>query len=145
MTFGQAITTCFRKYADFTGRASRPEYWWFVLFTVIVSAALNIIGSTMSLGRFSMPMMSGYGDRYDYGLGSGTNVLSSLWSLAILLPALAVAVRRLRDSGRNWTNLFWVLLPVAGVIVLIVQLCKPSIAQTESTLPAPPPPVSPAV
>ena len=141
MTFGQSIAICFRKYADFTGRASRPEYWWFVLFTVLVSAALNVVGSMTTLGRFTMPMMGGYG--YNYGSGVGTNVLSSLWSLAILLPGLAVAVRRLRDSGRSWGNLFWALLPIAGLIVLIVQLCKPSLAQApETAAPAPAPPVA---
>ena len=149
MTFGQAIATCFRKYADFTGRAGRPEYWWFVLFGVLVGSGLNIIGSTTGMGRFTVPMMSGYGYHYITGDGFGTNVLSSLWSLAILLPSLAVAVRRLRDSGRSWGNLFWVLLPIAGVIVLIVQLCQPSIypptttttsTSTTTTTDAPPPP-----
>jgi uncharacterized membrane protein YhaH (DUF805 family) len=140
MTFGQAIATCFRKYADFTGRASRPEYWWFALFAGLVSIALNIVGSATSLGRFSLPVMNGYGYNYFNGVGSG-NVLTNLWSLAILLPSLAVAVRRLRDSGRSWGNLFWVLLPVVGAIILIVQLCQPSIAQsTTSPLPVPPPP-----
>ena len=142
MTFGQAIATCFRKYADFTGRATRPEYWWFVLFTFIVSTALSIVGSMMSFGTFRTPMMGYYG--YSYGSGYGTNILSSLWSLAILLPFLAVAVRRLRDSGRSWGNLFWALLPIVGLIILIVRLCQPSIA--DATTPAPPPPtVAPAV
>jgi uncharacterized membrane protein YhaH (DUF805 family) len=142
MTFGQAITTCFRKYADFTGRATRPEYWWFVLFTFIVSTALGIVGSTISFGAFRMPMMGGYG--YNYGSGYGTNILSSLWSLAVLLPGLAVAVRRLRDSGRGWGNLFWVLLPIAGLIILIVQLCQPSIPEAPASVPPPPPPAAPA-
>ena len=123
MTFGQAITVCFRKYADFTGRASRPEYWWFVLFTFMVSTAISVFGSVTSIGRFGMPMVDGYGSSYLGGYGY--NWLSSLWALAILLPSLAVAVRRLRDSGRSWGNLFWLLLPVAGVIILIVQLCQP--------------------
>jgi uncharacterized membrane protein YhaH (DUF805 family) len=139
MTFGQAIATCFRKYADFTGRASRPEYWWFLLFTVIVSTALSIIGSMTSLGRFTMPMMGGYGYNYGYGYGISSNILTSLWSLATLLPILAVAVRRLRDSGHSWGNLFWALLPIVGLIILIVRLCQPSLPQAaEPVAPAPP-------
>lgn len=139
MTFGQAIAICFRKYADFTGRASRAEYWWFVLFIFIVSTAISTFGSVTSIGRFGMPMMGAYPDTYGYG----NNTLSTLWSLAVLLPALAVAVRRLRDSGRGWGNLFWVLLPIPGLIVLIVQLCKPSLPELSVTNPAPPAPTAP--
>jgi uncharacterized membrane protein YhaH (DUF805 family) len=51
---------------------------------------------------------------------------AGVWSIAVLLPSLAVTVRRLRDAGRNWTELFWLLLPIAGAIVLIVHLCDAS-------------------
>ncbi len=142
MTFGQAIQTCFRKYADFTGRASRPEYWWFILFTALVSAALGIVGSVTALGSFGpLGMYNMMGGRYGGGYsGYGTSTLSELWSLAVLLPSLAVAVRRLRDSGRSWGNLFWILLPIVGLIILIVQLCQPSV--TDAATPAPPAPAA---
>ncbi|MEJ1231224.1 MAG: DUF805 domain-containing protein [Galbitalea sp.] len=122
MTFGQAIQTCFRKYADFTGRASRPEYWWFILFTALVSAALGIVGSVTALGSLApLGMYNMMGGRYGGGYsGYGTSTLSELWSLAVLLPSLAVAVRRLRDSGRSWGNLFWILLPSSDSCILIV-------------------------
>ncbi len=116
MTFAQSIETNFRKYAEFTGRASRPEFWWFVLFTTLVSAALNSLVLVTPNGSF------------DFGSG-----VSGLWSIAVLLPSLAVAVRRLRDAGRRWTELFWLLLPIAGVIVLIVHLCDPSIPVAVTT------------
>jgi uncharacterized membrane protein YhaH (DUF805 family) len=111
MTFPTAITTVFRKYADFSGRAARPEFWWFSLFGALVSAALN-----------SLNVLTPEGTVY---LGSS---LSGLWGLATLLPMLAVTVRRLRDAGFGWGHIFWVLLPVAGVVVLVVLLAQRSTA-----------------
>lgn len=91
MTFGESISTCFRKYAAFDGRASRSEYWWFVLFTFIASAATGII----------------------------SEALSALFSLAVLLPSLAVGARRLHDTDRSgWFLLLW-FIPILGWLVLI--------------------------
>lgn len=113
MTFPEAITTVFRKYADFSGRATRPEFWWFVLFTTLVSAALNTLTLVTPRGVIT--------------IGSS---LAGFWSIAVLIPTLAVAVRRLRDAGRDWPELFWLLLPIAGLIVLIVHLCDPTRPQS---------------
>ena len=109
MSFGEAIQTVFRKYAEFGGRASRPEFWWWTLFNLLVSAVLS------SCNAFSI------GDNSYFG-----TLLASIWGLAVLLPNLAVAVRRLRDAGHGWANLFWLLLPIAGIIVLIVYWTQPS-------------------
>ena len=125
MTFQQSIVTVFRKYAEFGGRASRPEFWWFVLFTTLVSAVLN-----------GANVLTPQGTIY---LGS---TLSGLWSLAVLLPSLAVTVRRLRDAGRSWAELFWLLLPLVGMIVLIVHLCDRSLVAPASTAPAPQPTIA---
>lgn len=122
MSFGRSIATAFRKYADFTGTAKRPEFWWFILFTALVQLALG-----------SLNVYTAQGTIY---AGSG---LSGPFSVGVLLPTLAVAVRRLRDAGRGWPELFWLLLPIAGLIVLIVHLCDPSresAAGTEVTPPA---------
>ncbi|MFY9329251.1 MAG: DUF805 domain-containing protein [Georgfuchsia sp.] len=92
MTFGEAISTCFSKYADFDGRASRAEFWWFFLFTFLASAAAGIVSQT----------------------------LSALFSLGVLLPSLAVGARRLHDTDRSgWFLLLW-LIPLIGWIVLLV-------------------------
>lgn len=99
MTFGQAIGTAFRKYADFDGRASRPEFWWFLLFTVLVWLALNSIFPG----------------------------LSAAWFFAVLLPSLAVSVRRLRDAGFAWPMIFLGLIPLAGIIILVVLYAQRSI------------------
>ena len=96
MTFQDAIRTCLSKYADFSGRATRPEYWWFVLFVVLVSAALSLISP----------------------------ILSGIFSLATLLPSLAAATRRLHDTNRSgWWQLIC-FIPVIGLIVILVFLAQ---------------------
>lgn len=111
MTFGQSIQTVFSKYAEFRGMASRSEFWWWILFTSLVSAALN--GFTM----------------WGFTLGSDISPGSSLagaWAIAVLVPTLAVTIRRLRDAGYEWGHIFWILLPLAGAIVLIVLCAQPT-------------------
>ena len=98
MTFGDSIKTCFSKYADFNGRASRSEFWWFALFNFLVSLVLGFI----------FPL------------------LSSVYSLAVLLPSLAVGARRLHDINKTgWLQLIW-LIPVLGWILLIYWAVQPS-------------------
>lgn len=117
MSFSEAIQTVFRKYADFSGRASRPEFWWWILFTVLVGAVLN-----------SLPIW-GFGPLWGFDPGDGgfspRASLAGAWALVVLVPNLAVTVRRLRDAGYSWANLFWIFLPVAGLIVLIVMCSQP--------------------
>ena len=109
MPFGTAISTGFRKYAEFDGRATRSEFWWFILFTVLVSSALGAFNVVTPSGQITV----------------GTS-LASVWSIATFIPTLAVAVRRLRDAGRRWPELFWILLPIAGIIVLVMRWCEPT-------------------
>jgi len=112
MSFGDSVTTVFRKYAEFTGRATRAEFWWFALFSALVSAGLGTLNILTPDGTIL--------------IGSS---LASAWSVLVLLPSLAVTVRRLRDAGHAWTELLWLLLPIAGLIVLIVRLCDPSVTR----------------
>ena len=137
MTFGQAIAICSRKYADFTGRAGRPEFWWFILFGFLVSAGLSIIDSAFAIPQLALPhageYLIGTPAQLDVADSPRGGILEDLWALAILLPTLAAAVRRLRDSGREWGNIFWILLPFAGAIVLIVQLVQPTTAEAPTT------------
>ena len=111
MTIKEAVTSVFQKYATFSGRARRSEYWYFTLFNTLISSALSVLGRNI------------------FGDGSSTNIftiLASLYSLAVFLPALAVTWRRLHDVGKSGANYFWVLLPVIGWIMLIVWLCRDS-------------------
>ena len=108
MTFGQSIKTCFTKYADFHGRATRAEYWWFVLFVGSVGFGASFIDCRL-LDQCE-----------DWG-----GALGWLWQIATLLPALAVGARRLHDIGRSG---WWLLLvlTIVGIIPLVVMACFPS-------------------
>lgn len=109
MSFGDAIATCLKKYATFSGRASRPEFWWFVLFTVLVEIVAGILDNALGL---------------KYGAGFG--VLGTIAWLAFLLPSLAVAARRLHDAGSSAWWLLIGLVCVVGWVILIVMYCRPS-------------------
>ncbi|MFI6254892.1 DUF805 domain-containing protein [Micromonospora zamorensis] len=104
MSFIAAVKSVFSQYVGFTGRARRSEYWWFVLFTVIVSIVAAILDSALGL-------------TFENGT---TGFIGLVVNLALLLPTLAVAVRRLHDTDRTG---WWVLIglvPLVGAIVLIV-------------------------
>jgi uncharacterized membrane protein YhaH (DUF805 family) len=97
MSFGKSISTCLSKYADFKGRAQRSEYWWFVLFTML----LGIIA----------------------GLIDKSDVLSLILNIAFLLPSLGAATRRLHDVNRSgWWQL--IAITVIGIIPLIIWLAS---------------------
>ena len=104
MSFGTAIAAGFRNYSNFTGRASRSEFWWFQLFIV-----LGFMG-TSALGE----------------------ELSALWFVGTVIPYLAIGVRRLRDAGFNWALLLLGLVPVLGTITVIVLWVQPSKVEASS-------------
>jgi uncharacterized membrane protein YhaH (DUF805 family) len=92
MTFIDAVKTCFVKYADFNGCASRSEFWWWILFTLIASIALQSISYN----------------------------LSGAFSIATFLPGIAVTARRLHDTDRSgWLQLLW-FVPIIGWILLVI-------------------------
>lgn len=98
-----------KNYATFNGRAHRTEYWMFFLINILVSIALAFID-----GVTGMTTSSGYG------------VLSGLYSLAILIPALAVGARRLHDTGRSGLWLLVGFVPCIGFLVLLFFLVQDS-------------------
>lgn len=97
MTFGQSVATCFNKYAVFTGRASRSEYWWWFLFTFIVSFVVVFIAALI-----------------DEDLG---NVARIILQLAFLLPNLAVGIRRCHDSNHSG---WWVICPIVNIVMMFM-------------------------
>jgi uncharacterized membrane protein YhaH (DUF805 family) len=103
MSFADAVSACLHKYATFSGRARRSEFWWFTLATVLVS----IVGTAL-----------------DQVVGS--SLVSTVLTLALLLPSLAVSVRRLHDTGRTGWWCFIALVPLVGAIVLLVFDCQDS-------------------
>ncbi|GAA1216796.1 DUF805 domain-containing protein [Pseudonocardia alaniniphila] len=93
-----------RQYADFNGRARRTEYWMFTLVSVIVGLVLRLIDEVVFVGP---------------GL-STTGWLGLIYSVAVIVPTLAVGVRRLHDTGRSGWWLLIAVIPLIGAIVLIV-------------------------
>lgn len=102
MGMQEAVRAVFGKYAEFTGRARRQEYWWFGLFVVIVGLVLSVIESVL-FGR----AMGHYG------------ILSGIWNLATLLPSLGVAIRRMHDVGRSGWWLLILFIPLIGALVVL--------------------------
>lgn len=101
----QEYIQMWKNYANFSGRTSVRGYWMAYLFNFLAGAVLGII----------------------VGIVPALSFLSSLYSLAALIPGLAITVRRLRDAGKAWGWIFISLVPLAGIIILIVMLCKPSV------------------
>ncbi len=92
MSFIDAVKRCYGKYAEFEGRASRSEYWWFFLFRILIGAAVVIV--------------------------EPTGKLMALVSLANFLPGLAVGIRRLHDTDRSgWTYLL-LIVPLVNLVVI---------------------------
>ncbi|RYF15890.1 MAG: DUF805 domain-containing protein [Comamonadaceae bacterium] len=103
MDFKQSVTTCLKKYAEFGGRAGRPEFWWFALFTLIVGLVLGMV----------------------------SDILGMLVNLGLLLPSLAVGARRLHDIGKSgWFQLIW-LIPFLGWAFMIYLLVQPSVGPNQ--------------
>ena len=106
ISFTGAVKLGFQRYFDFSGRSTRAEYWWWVLFGFLAAVVLTIVDNIM-----------------------GTNgVLAGLWGLATLIPGLAVTVRRLHDINKSgWWLLLglisWLIIPA---IVLLIWFIRPS-------------------
>lgn len=133
MSFGQSIKHVFRNYATFQGRASRSEFWWWYLFTVIVSTILLIPAMPWYADLITSSTSTGPGDSTTAvpaltGLATVGLALSTVWSLAILLPTIAVAARRLHDTNKSaWWLLIWFLSCCFGIgaIILIILWILP--------------------
>jgi uncharacterized membrane protein YhaH (DUF805 family) len=123
-----------KKYAVFEGRATRSEFWYFVLFNFIISIAIGIVESAL--------------------LG-GSSFLGLIYSLAVLIPGIAVGARRLHDIGKSGWWMLIGLVPLVGWIILIVfyatdsqggaNMYGPDPKENVSAPEAPIPPVTPAV
>lgn len=101
MTMLEAIQSVFSNYANFNGRARRSEYWYFTLFNLIVSFILSMITVWID-----------------------SKIPLYIWQIALILPCIAVAIRRLHDTGRSGWFYLLVLIPLVGSIILIVFYCQ---------------------
>lgn len=97
-----------KNYFNFSGRTTVPGYWWAFLCNFVVSYICGFLG-----------------------------ILGTIYSLAALIPGLAIGIRRLNDAGKHWAWIFINFIPVVGQIIYIVLLCKPSVPATiEASNPA---------
>jgi uncharacterized membrane protein YhaH (DUF805 family) len=114
MGMGEAVSSVLTKYATFSGRARRSEHWWFVLAYSVVNVVASIVDAQL-----------------------GSAILEVVLVLALLVPGLAVMVRRLHDIGRSaWWALIG-LVPLVGGIVLLVFACQDSNVGTNKYGPSP--------
>jgi len=93
-----------KKYAVFNGRTSRKEFWMFILFNIIISLGIGIVE----------------------GIIGSPAILGILYSLAILIPGIAVSIRRLHDTGKSGWLLLIGFIPIIGAIALIIFMCQDS-------------------
>ena len=91
--------TCLKKYVDFSGRATRSEYWYFTLVNLLISVLLGLLG---------------------------LELISSVYALFVFIPGWAVFTRRMHDINRSGWNWLWAFLPVIGWIILVIYLCTPT-------------------
>ena len=103
VSFFEAIKLYFMNYANFSGRSRRSEYWWATLAIAIIGGVISAI----------VPELAG------------------VWSLATLIPGIAVCVRRLHDIGKSGWWYLLVFLPLAGPIILLIWYCKDSVSDNE--------------
>lgn len=111
-----AVRAVLSSYATFTGRASRSEYWWWVLSVFIIMLILGLVDA------FLVAPLLGFGA----GDENAGQPLSLIVSLAILIPNIAVGIRRLHDTGRTGWWLLIGLVPVVGFLVLLYFFVQPS-------------------
>lgn len=104
MDFVPAIQSGFQNYVNFSGRACRSAYWFWILFTFIVSIVANILDIAV------------------FGAGEA-GFIGLIWSLAVLLPSIAVGVRRLHDIDKSGWWILIGLIPIIGWIIFIIWAC----------------------
>jgi uncharacterized membrane protein YhaH (DUF805 family) len=101
----------FDNYANFKGRARRSEFWYYVLANIIIAFVIGFVEGLLGFGNLETTSTS-----FNYSGG----VISNIYSLLVLVPGLAVGVRRLHDTGKSGWNYLLILIPLAGAIILIV-------------------------
>ena len=106
MSFMEAVQSVFSNYANFKGRARRSEFWDFLLLNFVVTLVLTILQNATGAGIF--------------------RILSGIYSLAVIVPTLAVGWRRMHDIGKNGAFYLVSLIPIVGTILIIVWGAKDS-------------------
>lgn len=106
----EAYKRFLRNYANFNGRSNRGDYWWVILCNAIIGFCLGFIGGL--LGEKATTLVS---------------TIVSLYSLAIVVPGIALVVRRLHDINKSGWYYFMALIPIAGPIIFLIYMCTDSV------------------
>lgn len=121
MNMIEAVQSVLGNYANFSGRAKRSEFWWWMLAITII----NFILSFLLIGSMDFDAMAA-GEQSAFAMYTGFGgIILLLFSLAVLVPTLAVGARRLHDSNKSgWLQLIWILtfIPLLGLIALIAMI-----------------------
>jgi len=122
-SLGQAVQRFFRKYADFTGRASRSEYWWWALVSIVVAIVLEVIALTLGTAGATS---NGDGTSTPGPLFWLPALLIIVWGLGTVVPHLALTWRRLHDANFAGPFFFLGFIPFVGSIIVLVLTILPS-------------------
>jgi len=101
-----------KNYAVFNGRASRSEYWYFVLFNIIISLVLMVVENALGLTSFTE--------------GGGLGMLSLVYALVVLVPSIAVGIRRLHDTDRSGWWMLLAIIPILSLVLVVFFIFKSS-------------------
>jgi len=104
----EAYKRFLRNYVNFNGRSTVSDYWWIILANFLIGFALGFVGGLLNIEGI-------------------TSLISSLYSIAIIIPGIALVIRRLHDTNRSGWWFFISFVPIVGVIILIVFFCSPSV------------------
>ena len=120
ISFGGAIARGFKKYATFAGRASRSEYWWWFLFTFVTYLVLGLAAYALGVAT------SRDGGRTPGLLALPLIILFAVFFLGIIVPTLALTVRRLHDAGYSGLFALLLLIPYVGSLIMMIFALLPS-------------------
>ena len=118
VSFIEAITLFFKKYADFKGRATRAEFWWAYLGMVVISTIIQVASSLFI--RINPADFNPYDIASFIGIGLRANIPGMIFSLAIMVPQIAISCRRLHDIGSSgkWLLLFYCIVMIGYALVI---------------------------
>lgn len=119
MVLVQSVISALKNYFNFSGRASRGDYWWYVLGYVIVSVILAFVDSAVfGGGQTTMDTTDGVNASYNAG------PLAAIWIIGNIIPLISIAVRRLHDSDRSGWFYLLVLIPLVNIYLLYLMIIK---------------------
>jgi len=108
ISFAEAVYETFTHFSDFAGRTTKPAFWWYALFYVLVLAVCGVFDFVQITENITLAY-----------------ILASVFAIVTLVPSVAAGVRRLRDGGESWKSMFWLLIPVFGLVYLCVLWLRP--------------------